>query len=153
MDYQHIISRLQELDPDVTHFYALTSREDKAMLKKLGLPPEIHDFYLHHNPVDTIQGEMFRLYPLNEMLAANFEYSPGIYLFDLGYRVIGGTVYGDEFCVHFLEDGRYEIVLASLETEEGISAAQAEEDTQRVAGDWAEFLELFLREDLPDSLD
>jgi len=114
-------------------------------LTSLKLPNEVLEFYCEYNPIDTIELNDIRLFPISEIIEENTNYTPGFLLIPLGFCVIASTIEGDIYCIK-KELNDYGVVTASHdEIYEGLETEEILSGTKRVSKTFIDFLKLFCR--------
>ena len=120
-------------------------------LETLSLPKSLVEFYKHYEPSEIIEINGIRLLPISGIKEENENYTPGYLLSPHGYCAIASTLFGD---VYFLKTKGNEdqIVLASHdEIHEGQQIEELTKRLKTVAKSFAEFLNAFKAEGLPQS--
>jgi hypothetical protein len=74
------------------------SPESLSALQQLGVPEDVLSFFRGFEPTTCAEIASVRLWPIQEMLAENKDYVPGLFIFKYGYIVFSTTVFGDAFC-------------------------------------------------------
>jgi hypothetical protein len=122
------------------------SSEDLALLKKLGAPEEVLDFFAYHEPIDCAEISGARLWPIAELIHENSDYVPGADLHPRGFLVIATNECGDSFCIDLsVQEKQFRPVLImshELSWEE-MSDEEVRALRKEVAESFIEFLEFF----------
>ena len=127
------------------------SADDLALLRELGLPPSVIDFFAIYEPAECIEGAE-RLWPIAEIVNENQNFVPGCNIVKFGYVVFSTTGCGDTFCFDLNNqspDGEPRIVFMSHEEDfESMSPQEIHAMANPVADNLLEFLDMFARDAL-----
>lgn len=133
--------------------FKTASAEAVSYLKETGMPEAVVHFFQQAEPVDGIDLDGSRLWPVSELKIENEDAVPGYIIYPLGYRIIGSTVYGDVYCINLNSidpHGQPEVYLASHdEIYEDMSTEEIKAGVVKIAATFREFLQKYSEGSLP----
>jgi len=139
---------------DYSTFYNQISnklnKKDLDYLKSSKYPDCILEFYKHKEPQNCVEINGARLWSINNLKVENEDGVPVYVIYDLGYRAIGTTIYGDVYCLNvdqLMNNGQPFIYILShdeIEDDEEYTNDEILSKIIKVADSFNEFLEKFI---------
>ena len=158
MDYSKFFSYVAlKLKTDENSIFKKADEKDIKYLKSSKYPDSVTRFYSHMEPQGCVEINGVRLESIYSLRTENEVGVPIYVIYDLGYRAIGATEYGDVFCLNVKQktkDGQPSIYIAShdeIMDGEDYTNDEVMSKIKKVAGSFEEFLEKFVEEKLPNS--
>ena len=149
-DYSQIVASIA--NHAVGRFRAATA-EELDLLRGLGLPESVLEFYEANCPDDCVEGQV-RLWSPRNIVEENTELVPGCHISKLGFIVFSTTLSGDTYCFDMNSvsgNGTPAIVLISHEMDdEELAGLTTDEYVKPIANDLVTFLDLLSRQALDE---
>ena len=129
--------------------FRAATRQELEQLRALRMPPDLIEFYSNSAPVELVEIERVRLWPVSDLVVENKDAVPGYYSMPCGYSVFASNDSGDAYCFDtFGASGataRVVLIAHDLEPEDD---RMVREDlaklTKPIADNFAQFLEGFV---------
>lgn len=150
-DFQNQIQAIQKRLNVKNRLFKKATENDIDYLMSLGVPSDILTFYKIAEPVECIEIENARLWPISELQIENEDAIPGYVIAPLGYIVIATTLTGDTFCLNLNNTkDKPEIVIASHdEIYEGAKEEEIKAGIITISDSFLDFLNRFAEGNLP----
>ena len=152
MDYSKFFFQvLMKTNTNENRIFQKADESDIEYLKSSKYPDCIVQFYSHMEPRDCVEINGVRLEPINSLQTENEAGVPVYVIYDLGYRAVGSTEYGDVFCLNINDAQQFIYIASHEEIEDGEDYTNDEVLSKiiKVADSFEEFLEKFVKGELP----